>query len=150
MLTNYGWSDALQNDFAPFAARGLHPARVIAQHRGLWRLAANTGETEGRLSGRFAHEAIEGAYPVAGDWVAIETPQGSIRARARLNRDIDPRVVVGEHGWWQACAALGAPGYAPFEPDGANFNLLIGSQVLDPVSGTASHRAGLCELRRAG
>jgi anaerobic selenocysteine-containing dehydrogenase len=82
-----------------------------------------------------------------GDWVAIDTPEGSVRARARLNADLDPRVVVGEHGWWQGCAALGAPAYDPFSPEGANFNLLIGSDTLDPISGTASHRAYLCEIR---
>ena len=52
-----------------------------------------------------------------------------MRARARLNENLDPRVVVGQHGWWQACAELGAPGYDPFSPDGANFNLLIGSDA---------------------
>jgi anaerobic selenocysteine-containing dehydrogenase len=81
------------------------------------------------------------------DWVSIETPEGSVRARARLDANLDPRVVVGEHGWWQGCAELGAPGYDPFGPTGANFNLLIGTGVRDPVSGTASHRAYLCEVR---
>jgi len=84
----------------------------------------------------------------AGEWVAIETPEGSVRARARLNDSLDPRVAVGEHGWWQACAELGASGYDPFGPDGANFNLLIGTAAIDPVSGTASHRSYLCEIRR--
>ena len=36
-----------------------------------------------------------------GEWVSIETPEGMVRARARLNDDLDSRVVVGEHGWWQ-------------------------------------------------
>jgi anaerobic selenocysteine-containing dehydrogenase len=83
-----------------------------------------------------------------GDWVSIETPEGKVRARARLNADLDPRVVVGEHGWWQGCAELGAPGYDPFGPTGANINLLIGTAARDPVSGTASHRSYLCEIRR--
>jgi len=43
----------------------------------------------------------------------------------------------------------GAPGYDPFAPGGANFNLLIGSVALDPVSGTASHRSYVCEICRA-
>jgi anaerobic selenocysteine-containing dehydrogenase len=86
---------------------------------------------------------------VNGDWVSIETPEGSVRARARLNDDIDPRVVIGEHGWWQACAAIGAPGYDPFGPGGSNLNLIIGGTVRDPVSGTASHRAYLCEIQLA-
>jgi anaerobic selenocysteine-containing dehydrogenase len=84
-----------------------------------------------------------------GDWVSIETPDGSVRARARLNDNLDPRVVVGEHGWWQACDELGAPGYDPFGPRSTNFNLLIGTAVRDPVSGTASHRSYLCEIRPA-
>jgi anaerobic selenocysteine-containing dehydrogenase len=85
-----------------------------------------------------------------GDWVAIETPEGRVRACAQLNDSLDPRVVVGQHGWWQACVALGEDGYDPFSPDGANLNLLIGGAVRDPVSGTASHRAYLCEIRRDG
>src|SRR6185503_4719621 len=38
MIDLYGWSDELQAAFAPYAARGLFPARVIAHHRDLWRL----------------------------------------------------------------------------------------------------------------
>ena len=34
------------------------------------------------------------------------------------------------------------------DPDGANLNLTIGTAVLDPVSGTASHRSYLREIRR--
>jgi anaerobic selenocysteine-containing dehydrogenase len=84
-----------------------------------------------------------------GDWVSIETPEGSVRARARLNGDLHPRVVIGEHGWRQACAAIDVPGYEPFGPDGANLNLIIGDTALDPVSGTASHKSYLCEIQRA-
>ena len=54
-------------------------------------------------------------YPT-GDWVSITTPQGSVRACARFNETLDPRVVVGQHGWWQGCAELDAPGYDPFGP----------------------------------
>ena len=82
-----------------------------------------------------------------GDWVSIEAPEGGVRARARLNDSLDPLVVVGEHCWWQGCAEIGAPGYDPFGPIGANFNLLVSTAALDPVSGTASHRAYLCEIR---
>jgi anaerobic selenocysteine-containing dehydrogenase len=82
-----------------------------------------------------------------GDWVTIETPHGSVRARAHLNASIDARVAVGEHGWWQSCDALGAPAHDPFAPEGANFNLLISATTHDPISGTASHRSYLCEIR---
>ena len=69
-----------------------------------------------------------------------------MRARARFNTSLDPRVVVGEHGWWQGCDELGAPGFDPFGPESANFNRLIGTAARDPVSGTASHRSYLCEI----
>jgi anaerobic selenocysteine-containing dehydrogenase len=85
----------------------------------------------------------------AGDWVVIESPDGAVRARARLNDSLDPGVVCGEHGWWQACPELGAPGYDPFSSDGASYNLLIGNAATDPVGGSVPHRAYLCQVRRA-
>ena len=84
----------------------------------------------------------------AGDWVTIETPEGRIRARAQLNESLEPNVVCGQHGWWQACPEIGAPGYDPFGPDGANLNLIIGNGAIDPVSGSVPHRAYLCQIRR--
>jgi anaerobic selenocysteine-containing dehydrogenase len=99
--------------------------------------------------GRFTRLEPDPAHPTGQALCSKgETPEGSVRARAHFNNRIDPRVVVGEHGWWQACAELDAPGYDPFGPTGANLNLIIGGAVLDPVSGTASHRAYLCEIRR--
>jgi anaerobic selenocysteine-containing dehydrogenase len=96
------------------------------------------------------HPAAAQARGIAnGDWVAIETPDGSVRMRAQFNDSLDPRVVVAEHGWWQPCAEIGAAGYDPFGPQSASLNLIIGTAVRDPVSGTASHRSYLCEIRRA-
>jgi anaerobic selenocysteine-containing dehydrogenase len=116
-----------------------------SQHRALPSLRKRALYPEVEL-----HPAAAQARGVAnGDWVSIETPEGRVRARARLNDSLDPLVVVGEHGWWQACDEIGAPGYDPFGPDGANLNLIIGTAALDPVSGTASHRSYLCEIRRA-
>ncbi|MFI4976117.1 MAG: ribosome small subunit-dependent GTPase A [Caulobacterales bacterium] len=70
MIEQYGWSDALGHDFAPHAAQGHAPGRVTVQQRGLYTLATDHGELTAQLSGRFAHEAGEGGYPVVGDWVA--------------------------------------------------------------------------------
>ena len=81
-----------------------------------------------------------------GDWVQIETPAGSVRARARLNDTLKPDVVCGQHGWWQACVEIGAPAYDPFDEAGANFNLLIGNEAIDPVSGSVPHRAYICQI----
>lgn len=63
--------------------------------------------------------------------------------------NLDPRVVVGEHGWWQGCDQLGVGDSDPFHPNGTNFNLTIDAAVRDPVSGTRSHRSNLCEVQLA-
>ncbi len=83
-----------------------------------------------------------------GDWAIIETPDGKIRARARFNEKLDPRVVCGQHGWWQGCAALDAPAYDPLSTAGANYNMLIGNGAFDPISGSVPHRAYLCQVSR--
>jgi hypothetical protein len=57
-------------------------------------------------------------------------------------------VVAAQHGWWQACPELNMPGYDPLSPDGANVNLVIGSNDVDPVSGVAPLRAGWCNIER--
>ena len=85
----------------------------------------------------------------AGDWVRISTPVGSVRARARLNDALHKDVVCGQHGWWEPCEEIGAPGYDPYGPDGANLNLLIDRRAVDPVSGTAPHRSFMCQVAPA-
>jgi anaerobic selenocysteine-containing dehydrogenase len=85
----------------------------------------------------------------AGDWVRISTPAGSVRARARLNDALDKDVVCGQHGWWEPCEEIGAPGYDPYGSDGANLNLLIDRRAVDPVSGTPPHRSFMCQVALA-
>lgn len=76
MLKSYGWSEKLQAQFQTFADRGLTPGRVTVQQRGLYRLATPDGDLSAELSGKLAHEAGEGGYPVAGDWVACAARPG--------------------------------------------------------------------------
>jgi anaerobic selenocysteine-containing dehydrogenase len=82
------------------------------------------------------------------EWVSISTPRGSVRARAHLNASLADGVIGGQHGWWQSCPDLGLPGYDPLGSDGANINLVIGDEVLDPISGAAPHRCYPAQLRR--
>jgi len=106
VITTYGWSDALRRQFEPFAAHGLVPARVTAQHRGLWRVATEAGDMEARLSGRFAHDALEGGYPVAGDWVAAEIAGDLALVHAVLpRRTVFQRREAGPAGALQVLAA---------------------------------------------
>jgi len=76
MLERYGWSDALQCQFTSHAQAGLLPARVIIQQRSSYVIATAEGELSATLSGKFAHSALDGDYPVAGDWVAIAVRTG--------------------------------------------------------------------------
>jgi hypothetical protein len=76
----------------------------------------------------------------------LKTPIGAMRARARLNDKLDPRVVVGEHGWWQACDELGEPGHDPFSVDSSNFNATVDATRRDPIGGTPAHRGNICEV----
>ena len=122
-----------------------HTLFCESQHRGLPSLRRRALDPEVELHPAIAAE--RGIHP--GDWVHIETPKGSVRARARLNDTLATNVVCAQHGWWQACPDLGAPGYDPFGSDGANLNLIIGNEVIDPVSGSVPHRAYLCQIRRA-
>jgi ribosome biogenesis GTPase len=69
MITNFGWSDALAASFAPFAARGFEPARVVVQQRGQYSLVAQAGELTAQLAGRIIHDSA--THPAVGDWVAI-------------------------------------------------------------------------------
>jgi anaerobic selenocysteine-containing dehydrogenase len=122
-----------------------HTLFCESQHRALPSLRRQARDPEIELHPQTAAE--RGIRP--GEWVHLETPQGSVRARARLNDSLEPQVVCGQHGWWQACAEIGAPAYDPFGPEGANFNLIIGNVAIDPVSGSVPHRAYLCQVRRA-
>lgn len=115
-----------------------------SQHRALASLRRLAPEPEVELHpDAAAHRGI-----ASGDWVQVETPGGSVRARARLSDGLDPGVVCAQHGWWQACQEIGASAQDPSGPEGANLNLVIGSDAVDPVSGSVPHRAYLCEIRR--
>ena len=88
-LTALGWSARLEELFAPHAAAGLLPARVILEHTHIYRVCAADGEILARVAGRLRHRAAERAdYPAVGDWVAIDPDphDGDARIHAILPR----------------------------------------------------------------
>jgi anaerobic selenocysteine-containing dehydrogenase len=85
----------------------------------------------------------------AGDWVSLDTPHGSVRARAKLNASLDPGVVFAQHGWWEACEELGLPGYPPYDDGSANLNLVLRQTPRDPISGSSPLRASVCDVSPA-
>ena len=82
VLEAYGWSDAVAAAFGPFASSGFVPARVVAEDRGSYLLAAPGGEVRAGVGGRFRFDAGEdpAAFPAVGDWVALDSERGVIHA----------------------------------------------------------------------
>jgi len=95
-------------------------------------------------------EAATAADIQDGEWVILETATGRVRLRAKFKDSLHPQLVATAHGWWQACRELGLPGYDPFGPAGANANLLVSNDVIDPISGSVPHRSQRCRVRKAG
>jgi len=120
------------------------PIYCHSQHRNLPRLRRVVPDPTVEMNPKTArlHEIEQG------QWVSISTPQGSIRARAHFNSSLAAGVVDGQHGWWQSSPDLGLPGCDPLGSDGANINLVIGDEFLDPISGAAPHRSYPCLLRK--
>jgi ribosome biogenesis GTPase len=84
LLQDYGWSEALQSEFAPHAAAGLFPGRISAQHRGAYELVTDAGERRAEAGGRLL---AEGPPPAVGDFVAADvTRDGPVIIRAMLAR----------------------------------------------------------------
>jgi anaerobic selenocysteine-containing dehydrogenase len=94
------------------------------------------------------HPDTAGKQGIAdGDRVYIETQRGRIRQKARLTKDIDPRVAGVDYAWW-------FPEHGPANLYGwkeANLNVL--TQDGPPYGremGTPNLRGALCRIRKAG
>jgi len=70
-LERFGWNTRWEEAFAPLAADGLEPARVVVQQRGVLTVAAAGGERPAEVGGRLFRDAGSGGLPVAGDWVGL-------------------------------------------------------------------------------
>lgn len=121
-------------------AKSLHFCET--QHRDVASLRSRAPDPQVELHPDTAHARDI----AAGDWVRIATPHGDIRARARLDASLDPQIVCGQHGWWQACDELGLAGHPPFGADSANLNLVLRLQPSDPISGSSPLRASVCDV----
>ena len=73
----------------------------------------------------------------------VRSPRGSIKLEARLNPNVDPRVVFVPYGWghqfdgsWQLANA---------DP-GANVNFLTDDKYIDRISGMPNYKSLLCRI----
>ncbi len=83
-----------------------------------------------------------------GDWVRIETPQGSIRMRLQVSDAIDPRMADADHGWWFPERKQAEPElFGVFE---SNVNILCpdGPEFCSPEIGGWPHTALLCRVEK--
>ncbi len=71
--TSLGWDPGWAAAFAPFAAEGRTPARVIAVHKETAIIRGHGGrDVPAAVSGRFRFDALAPSdYPAVGDWVAV-------------------------------------------------------------------------------
>lgn len=72
-LRDWGWTDDRNDELRERAGGGQAPARVVAQHRGEYRLMTPWGEATGVAPGRMRYRASgRREMPAVGDWVLIE------------------------------------------------------------------------------
>lgn len=93
-LTDLGWNDFFERQFAPYRAQGWKPARLIRDNKITYGALLEDGangfdEFEVILGGKVYHDAETDAdLPAVGDWVALEVggENGDNIIRARLER----------------------------------------------------------------
>lgn len=80
-LAEYGWDEQWALAFAPHAAAGLEPARVVCElRRKFYAVQHAEREALGECRGGFFHRTAEtSAFPAIGDWVAISRRPGENR-----------------------------------------------------------------------
>lgn len=76
-------------------------------------------------------------------WIRIETPKGSIRQKAVLDKNVAPGLVLADSGWWFPEKGQ-VEGYAW---DLANYNVLTSAEWLGTEFGTPQIRGIKCKVR---
>ncbi|HZC70665.1 MAG TPA: molybdopterin-dependent oxidoreductase [Jatrophihabitans sp.] len=133
----------LARDFPLVLTNAKRGYFLHSQHRGVASLRRHNPEPTVEI-----HPQTAAQFDIAdGARVALETPKGGIRVRAKHTETIVPGVVCANHGWWEACEELGLDKLDPFSETGANVNLLVHNDARDPISGGVPHRSVLCRLR---
>lgn len=86
---HWGWNSYFETVWSDTKREKAVPARVVAESRGMWRIAGDFGECPAEAAGRLRLAAEEGAdWPAVGDWVAAELQDQSGTA---MIREVLPR-----------------------------------------------------------
>lgn len=71
-IVHWGWNDYFDAIWKDLDRGDSMPARVIAQGRGIWRVAGDFGECPAEVVGKLRLAAENGGdWPAVGDWVAV-------------------------------------------------------------------------------
>jgi len=74
ILEDWGWDARWAEEFGGDAAKGLFPARLIEEQRGLFQIVSEQGVKSARTPGNMRHKAADRAgLPAVGDWVSAES-----------------------------------------------------------------------------
>ncbi|HEU5139422.1 MAG TPA: ribosome small subunit-dependent GTPase A [Bacillales bacterium] len=80
-LKALGWNERLEEAFAAYKAEGFIAARVALEHKEMYQLYTESGETLGEITGNFRFRAYDREdYPAVGDWVAVKEQPGGQKA----------------------------------------------------------------------
>jgi ribosome biogenesis GTPase len=83
-LSDLGWTPARDAAFAPLAAGGFVPGRVVLEHNHVFRVMTAEGEQLAESAGRMKHRAGgRSELPVVGDWVALRPDTSGARSQIR-------------------------------------------------------------------
>ncbi|MGE3268432.1 MAG: ribosome small subunit-dependent GTPase A [Chloroflexota bacterium] len=103
ILQAYGYDHVFAERFAPFAAQGLLPARVVIEYQHIYRVVTADGELLATVAGRLRHRAAGRLdYPAVGDWVAMSlnanddraTIHGVLERKSHFSRKVAGSVVA--------------------------------------------------------
>jgi ribosome biogenesis GTPase len=77
LIRDLGWDAYFEAQWIECKGEDCVPARVVSQHRGLWRVAGDFEECWGEPSGKLRKDSEAGGdWPAVGDWVSAEVRAG--------------------------------------------------------------------------
>jgi ribosome biogenesis GTPase / thiamine phosphate phosphatase len=79
-LKQLGWDSYFEVLWSEHQLLGSVPARVVSQHRGLWRIAGDFEERWAAPSGKMRAVPAGNDWPAVGDWVVAEIAEGDKQA----------------------------------------------------------------------
>ena len=80
-IRDLGWDAYFEALWRDAQIENCSPARVVSQHRGMWRVAGEFEECWAEPSGKLRKESEGGGdWPAVGDWVSLEILPGQANA----------------------------------------------------------------------